>query len=101
MFLPKDVDLSKNLQGKFGCVEFEKAAIEIINYLKDDTKKLNLAEWLGNDGTGWEKKFKIHTIPNIDPTLFAMLCDAGWLTHTWFPKGTFTVSKDFIKRLQE
>lgn len=37
----------------------------------------------------------------INPVIFAMLCAAGWISNTWFPKGSFQVSKDFIERLKE
>jgi hypothetical protein len=46
---------------------------------------------------GWKKIFKIDIISS--PTLFAMMCAAGWIVNNWFPKGTFTVSDAFIERV--
>ncbi len=98
---PGDIDLSKRLQGYFGCVEFEDALIWIIKYLADNHRNAGIPETLyGNGPAGWGKKIRIETIPNISPTMFAMLCAAGWLQNSWFPKGAFTVTADFIKRLE-
>ncbi len=97
---PSDVDLSKKLQGYFGCVEFEDAICWIVRFLADDTRYANIpASLYGHGPAGWGKKIRLETIPNIDPTMFAMLCAAGWLQNCWFPKGAFTVTDAFIKRL--
>lgn len=95
-FFPNDVNLSDGLLSTFGCVEFERAACHIVEYLNDDTRGIPVAVSCGDPGIGWGKKFNIDTIAEIDPTLFAMLCGSGWIRTMWFPKGTFIVSDGFI-----
>lgn len=51
---PKDVDLSKNLEGTFGCVEFEEAAAHIIRWLADESKK-EVFEWYESGEAGKRK----------------------------------------------
>jgi hypothetical protein len=101
-FEPRHVDLSTRLQGGFGCVEFEDAIIEIVKYLADDSRNAGIGEWChGNGPNGWGKKLRIDTIPAVSPTMFAMLCGAGWLENCWFPKGAFVVTKALIERLEK
>ena len=103
---PKDVDLSDKLQKVFGCFEVEDAACRILRFLADNSKVIPGHPSLGSghapDFTpilGWDKSFRIDTIPGISPTMFAMLCAAGWIVNTWFPKGTFRVSDAFKERI--
>lgn len=96
---PCEVDLSDGLQSTFGIVEFEKAACHIIRYLCDDSFKV---ETFGFElGEGWEKKFSMETFTEIDAPLFAMMCAAGWVRCSYFPKRLFTVSEEFVLRLEE
>jgi hypothetical protein len=94
------VVISDKLGGLFGCCEFEVAAERIIAFLLDDARRAHIPEWLQyDDDSGWRKKILISTIPEIAPSMFAALCAAGWLKHTWFPKGSFVVSQAFIDRV--
>jgi hypothetical protein len=105
-FDPDDIDLSDGFKNTFGMCEYERAAVRIIEYLKSDSNPLE-GSWLKDmydpyidkDNQKWTKIFT----PDIlgDTTLFAMLCAAGWISNNYFPKGTFYVSEDFIKRLEE
>jgi hypothetical protein len=96
---PMRVDISDNLAGKFGLVEFEKAAVAVLRYLADDTQQPDIPEWLGERGEGWAKKFTIGSVAGISPVLFACMCSAGWFDHMWFPKGWFAVSSAFRDRV--
>lgn len=102
IFAPDDVDLSGHLRSAFGCVEFEDAAMQIVYFLRDGYRNAGIAESrYGNGPGGWGKKIEVHTINSISPSMFAMLCAAGWLENVFFPKGAFQVTKAFIKRLKE
>ncbi len=98
-FTPADVDLSNYLQNTFGCCEFEHAIELIVRYLQDPNRN---AGWLGGyePGIGWKKKFRVGTIYNLDATMFAMLCAAGWICNAWFPKGSFVASPELVDRLR-
>ena len=101
---PKEVDLSDGLLSTFGCSEFEKAICKIVEYLADDSKKIDLwpagcyktAERL----VGWEKLFTLED-SGIEPSCFAALAAAGWLNHFWFPKWSFQLTPEAVKRIQE
>ena len=96
---PLTVDLENKLQGCFGCVEFEDFAIRVINFLsKSQSDKIG--EWWDR-GHGWNMQFSLDEISKDNPTRFAMFCAAGWLQNSWFPKGAFRVSDEFIQRLVE
>jgi hypothetical protein len=97
---PKDV-VGKELLSCFGMMEYEVAIAKILVYLADDNQKLEFRDSFGwSAGEGWEKKIKMDTI-DIHPSLFAMLCASGWISNTYFPKGSFVLSKDAIERLEE
>lgn len=57
--------------------------------------------WLANHGDNWQESFQVDTFPSISPTLFAMLCAAGWIRTGYFPKGVFALSDTAIERLHE
>ena len=97
---PKDF-LGNELLSTFGMREYEWAIRDIIKWLASDSK---LRSYPGQDGfdagEGWDKLFRMNTIPTIDAPTFAMLCADGWNTANHFPKYTFTLSKGAIKRLE-
>lgn len=97
---PKDF-LGNELLSTFGMREFEWAIRDIIKWLASDSHiKMPVYLDYGNDGEGWDKLFAINTFPEIDASMFAMLCAAGWIENTFFPKGTFKLSRGAIKRLE-
>ena len=97
---PKDL-AGKELLSCFGMMEFEREIAKIIEYLADDNQKLDFSKSMGWEvGEGWEKKFCMDTL-DIDPVWFAMLCAAGWICNTYFPKGSFMLSPGAVKRLEE
>jgi hypothetical protein len=70
------------LEGDFGVCEFNVAIRKILAVLKDPT----------ND-------FDINT-GDIDASIFAALCAAGHINHTWYPlKWRFELSEDVLKRM--
>jgi hypothetical protein len=89
----------------FGLSEFESLAMGVVEFLKSDTPSkhhlLNLRSAMGGcyyeQGEGWEKRFVIEDVTD-DSSVFAAMCVAGFFKHSWFPKWSFTVSDEFIRR---
>jgi hypothetical protein len=96
-----------DLRGAFGMAEYEAGIAAILTYLADDTARINPAAYLAGmswpalDVLGWQKLFRVDTIPTIHPALFAMMCADGWIEASHFPKYTFRLSRDAIGRLHE
>ena len=84
---PSQVNLDNNLQNVFGEYELEHDSVSLI-------------KWLAGHGDTWETHFRLGDVP-IDPTRFAIMVSAGWIEHIWFPKGAFTVTREFVERLAE
>ena len=82
MSKPSDFNDIK-LLSTFGLSEYETAMSEIL-------------KWLADNGDDW-KEFRMNVID--EPVIFAMICAAGWIENNYFPKGTFFISQEAIKRL--
>jgi hypothetical protein len=82
----------------FGVCEFEVIAKSIVNYLKSDKRSSWGLTDIYKKGYGWEKAFTIKDATDR-PDMFAAMCSLGYFQHLWFPKGTFSVTEKFIKRL--
>ena len=67
--------------------EFEKAISTIIR-------------WLAEHGDSWDTQFRIDTILDISPTMFAMLCAAGWIANWFFPKGSFIIAAQTVNIIE-
>lgn len=81
----------------FGLMEYEQLARSIVKFLAEGkSKSIHRSGW--GEGSEWERQFTIEDVTD-SPHLFAMFAAAGWLQNTYFPKGGFVVSKDFIERV--
>ena len=87
--------------------EYEVGITAILAYLADDTTRIDTTAYLAGMippalyVLGWQKLFRVDTIPTIHRALFAMMCADGWIEASHFPKYTFRLSRGAIERLHE
>lgn len=100
---PSEINLENHLS-TFGCIELENLAVQLITFLatnKDSgiPKWLNYHPGVNDQEDSWERVFTMEKT-GIDPVWFAIMCCSGWIEHTWFPKGGFRVTKEFVQRVE-